>query len=144
MMLVDIGRNLVLRRGVGPVFCAAVFLAGAGAAVLAQAPNPSSAANPYFGSVTAQPLSNEPLKLSLDDAVRRGFENNLGLKWLRTAKRRSTGKETKRCRSFCPLLRLRAAPASSSTILRRRALGRACSPSSARCFPAGSCRRGFR
>ena len=52
--------------------------------------NPSSAANPYFGSVTAQPIrdgnrtddtpvNDQPLKLSLDDAIARGLKNNLGL-----------------------------------------------------------------
>ena len=43
-------------------------------------PNPTSAANPFFGSVTAQPRTDETLKLSLDDAVSRGLKNNLGLK----------------------------------------------------------------
>ena len=40
----------------------------------AQAPNPTSATNPFFGSVTAQPATEETFKLSLDDAVRRGLE----------------------------------------------------------------------
>ena len=47
---------------------------------MGQAGNPTSAANPYFGSVTAQPRSDETLKLSLDDAISRGLKNNLGLK----------------------------------------------------------------
>jgi outer membrane protein TolC len=106
MMLVNIGRNLVLRRGVGPVFCAAVFLAGAGVAVLAQAPNPSSAANPYFGSVTTQPLSNEPLKLSLDDAVRHGFENNLGLKVAENGEKALHGERNEALQEFLPTITL--------------------------------------
>jgi hypothetical protein len=40
--------------------------------------NPTSAANPFYGSVTAQPVTSEPLKLSLDDAIQRGLKNNLG------------------------------------------------------------------
>ena len=44
-----------------------------------QAQNPTSAENPFWGSVTAQPVTAEPLKLSLDDAVQRGLKNNLGL-----------------------------------------------------------------
>src|ERR1035437_1614942 len=105
MMLVDIGRNLVPRRGLGPVFCVAVFLAGAGAAALAQA-HPSSAANPYFGSVTAQPLSNEPLKLSLDDAVRRGFENNLGLKVAENGEKALHGERNEALQEFLPTITL--------------------------------------
>jgi outer membrane protein TolC len=42
--------------------------------------NPSSANDPYYGSVTAEPATDATLKLSLDDAVRRGFQTNLGLK----------------------------------------------------------------
>ncbi len=49
-------------------------------ATWAQAQNPTSAANPFYGSVTAQPVTGEPLKLSLDDAIQRGLKNNLGLK----------------------------------------------------------------
>ncbi len=61
------------------VFVCAVF-PWAGAVLFAQGQNPSSAANPYFGSVTAHPATDDVLKLSLDDAVHRGLENNLGLK----------------------------------------------------------------
>ncbi len=57
----------------GSLWCGRVLLC-------AQAPNPTSATNPFFGSVTVRPTSDETLKLSLDDAVRRGLENNLGLK----------------------------------------------------------------
>jgi len=58
----------------------APFLAALAGAPLAQGQNPSSAQNPYWGSVTAQPVSDAPLNLSLDDAVHRGLTNNLGLK----------------------------------------------------------------
>jgi len=52
----------------------------ASAAVGALAQNPTSAANPFWGSVTAQPVTGETVKLSLDDAIQRGLKNNLGLK----------------------------------------------------------------
>jgi outer membrane protein TolC len=42
--------------------------------------NASSATNPYWGSVTAEPVTGETVKLSLDDAVQRGLKNNLGLR----------------------------------------------------------------
>jgi outer membrane protein TolC len=51
-----------------------------GVSARARAQNPSSAENPFWGSVTAQPVTGEPLKLSLDDAIQRGLKNNLGLK----------------------------------------------------------------
>jgi len=75
MMAVIDMKHFVLRRRAGLAICAAVILACAGAR--SQAPNPSSASNPFFGSVTAQPRSDETLKLSLDDAVQRGLQNNL-------------------------------------------------------------------
>jgi len=56
------------------------FLVLAGCvALVARAQNPSSAENPFWGSVTAQPVTGEPLKLSLDDAIQRGLKYNLGL-----------------------------------------------------------------
>jgi outer membrane protein TolC len=48
-------------------------------AAVARAQNPTSAENPFWGSVTAQPVSADPLQLSLDDAIQRGLKNNLGL-----------------------------------------------------------------
>ncbi len=51
-----------------------VCAAAVGLAVTARAQdqNPSSTTNPFYGSVTAHGVSDEPLKLSLDDAIRRG------------------------------------------------------------------------
>ncbi len=63
-----------------PVFVSIVIFAATAARLSAQAPNPTSAANPFFGSVTARPATDEALKLSLDDAIALGLKNNLGLK----------------------------------------------------------------
>lgn len=90
----------------GLVFCAAVFLAGAGVVAGAQAPNPTSAANPYFGSVTAQPLNNETLKLSLDDAVGRGLKNNLGLKEAENGEKALHGERNEALQEFLPTITL--------------------------------------
>jgi outer membrane protein TolC len=68
--------HFVPRSTVGLV---AVFVAVA-LCMQAGAQNPTSAENPFWGSVTAQPVTGEPLKLSLDDAIQRGLKNNLGLK----------------------------------------------------------------
>ena len=68
----------MLPRGASTIVCAAALIFSTG--VWGQAGNPTSATNPFFGSVTAQPRIDETLKLSLDDAVSRGLKNNLGLK----------------------------------------------------------------
>ena len=52
-MIVNRGRHVVFRLGVWPVACAVVGLACAGAAACAQTSNPTSANNPFFGSVTS-------------------------------------------------------------------------------------------
>jgi outer membrane protein TolC len=84
-----------------------LVLAGISAArAMAQAPNPSSAANPYWGSVTAEPLSDTPLKLSLDDAVRRGLATNLGLKEAENSEKALYGERHQVSHSFCPTLTL--------------------------------------
>jgi outer membrane protein TolC len=76
---------------------------GAGAA-LAQGQNPTSAANPFWGSVTAQPPTNEPLKLSLDDAVQRGLKNNLGLKEAESGEKVLHGEKNEALQEFLPTI----------------------------------------
>ncbi|HTW49635.1 MAG TPA: TolC family protein, partial [Acidobacteriaceae bacterium] len=68
---------MILRtlRSIVPVLCALA----AGAAALAQSNPDNSAVNPYVGSVQAVPLSQTPLQLSLDDAIKLGIDNNLAL-----------------------------------------------------------------
>jgi outer membrane protein TolC len=89
-----------------PVFVAMLALAGAGAAAPGQAPNPSSAANPYFGSVTAQPANEETLQLSLDEAVRRSLENNLGLKQAENGEKALQGQGNEALQEFLPTITL--------------------------------------
>jgi outer membrane protein TolC len=83
-----------------------VALVCAGASVQAQAPNPTSATNPFFGSVTAHPASDETLKLSLDDAVRRGLENNLGLKKAENGEKALQGQKNEALQNFLPTITL--------------------------------------
>ena len=40
--------------------------------------NPSSAQNPFYGSVTVTPVTDEPLRLSLDNAIQMGLEEQPG------------------------------------------------------------------
>lgn len=66
--------------------------------------NPSSAQNPYFGSVTAGAATSETLKLSLDDAVRRGFETNLGLKQAEASEKAARGQRDEAVQLFLPYI----------------------------------------
>lgn len=79
-------------------FCAAPL-------ALAQA-NPSSAANPFYGSVTMQPVSEQELKLSLDDAVQRGLNTNLGLKQAEYAELNIKGEYNQALQEFLPTITL--------------------------------------
>ena len=81
---------------------------------MAQAPNPSSATNPYFGSVTVRTTSDETLKLSLDDAVRRGLENNLGLKEAENVEEVIKGEKNEALQEFRPPSLSAAIPASTN------------------------------
>jgi len=70
----------------------------------ARAQNPTSATNPYWGSVTAQPVTDAPLKLSLDDAVRRGLNNNLGLKEAEEGEQTLDGEKNEALQEFLPTI----------------------------------------
>lgn len=87
------------------LFCAALLLGGTGA--WAQTGNPTSSANPFYGSVTAQPLSDETLKLSLDDAVSRGLRNNLGLKEVENDERTVHAEKSEALQEFLPTITLK-------------------------------------
>ena len=99
--------QLVFRQSGAPVLCAALGIAG-GILPLeaqnAQTTNPSSAANPFFGSVTAQPRTDDTIKLSLDDAVRRGFENNLGLRETENDETTVQGQKNEALQDFLPTI----------------------------------------
>jgi outer membrane protein TolC len=105
MMLVNFAEQIGLRRAVVPGLLA--LLAFAPAAAFAQSSNPTSASNPYFGSVTAQPASDETLKLSLDDAVQRGLKNNLGLKEAENAEKDMHGQKNEALQQFLPTITLK-------------------------------------
>ncbi len=93
--------------GLGRVgaFLAAVLLTGAMAQAQVQG-NASSSANPFYGSVTAHTISDEPLKLSLDDAIRRGFENNLGLREAESGEKLYQGEKNQALQEFLPTINL--------------------------------------
>ena len=100
----------VFRRAGLPVLGAILAFGGAGAVVRAQtaelpsnpSPNPSSLSNPYYGSVTLHPATDGVLKLSLDDAVQRGFESNLGLKESEQSEKKFKAQVTEAVQYFLP------------------------------------------
>lgn len=81
-------------------------LAVSGTAARAQFQNPTSSANPFWGSVTAQPLSDSTIQLSLDEAIRRGLENNLGLKEAENNERSIHGEKNLALQEFLPTITL--------------------------------------
>jgi outer membrane protein TolC len=79
-----------------------VVLDCGGFAARAQSGNASSATNPYWGSVTAQPVTGDTLKLSLDDAVKRGLQNNLGLREAQDNQKTLHGERNQALQEFLP------------------------------------------
>jgi outer membrane protein TolC len=87
--------------------CCALFCATCGISVVqGQSANPSSAANPYFGSVTLKPATDQVIQLSLDDAIRRGLETNLGLKEAENQERAIHAEQLQALQEFLPTIRL--------------------------------------
>ena len=101
------------RNPVGP--SAAVLALVAALAIIPAAPlhaqgqNPSSATNPYYGSITVQPVTSDPLRLSLDEAVAMGLKNNLGLKEAENNEKQLRGEKNEALQEFLPTLMLSGA-----------------------------------
>ncbi len=67
-------------------------------------PNPSSLSNPYYGSVTLKPATDEIVRLSLDEAVQRGLSTNLGLKESEENEKTLHGQVTGALQYFLPTI----------------------------------------
>jgi len=109
-MAVSEMHHFFLRRGAAPVFFAFLaampVLSGAGPAANAQAANPSSISDPFYGSVTAKPVSDEAIKLSLDGAIQLGLDNNLGLEEARNDEKALQGEKNEALQQFLPTITL--------------------------------------
>jgi len=101
-MLVMRASHLYLRLRVMPVLLTALVLGAAG--LRAQQANPSSATNPYYGSVTVHAVTEDTLKLSLDEAVAMGLKNNLGLKETESEEAIFHGEKKVAIQEFLPTL----------------------------------------
>ena len=95
-----------LRRTIAPVVFAALACASA---LRAQAPNPTSATNAFYGSVTAHPATSDTLKLSLDEAIAMGLKNNLGLKEAESGEKIFQGEKNVALQEFLPTIVLSGA-----------------------------------
>lgn len=93
--------HISFRSRLGATLCLAMA-AGAGSIALAQ--NPTSAQNPFYGSVTAAPATGDVLKLSLDEAVSRGLKNNLGLKESESQQKYLHGQKNEAEQYFLPTI----------------------------------------
>jgi outer membrane protein TolC len=85
---------------------AVMALAAMAAPVSAQAPNPTSVANAFFGSVTARAVTDETLRLSLDDAIQLGLKNNLGLREAEESEKSLRGQKNEALQNFLPTITL--------------------------------------
>jgi outer membrane protein TolC len=103
---VKVSRALHLSARRAPLFAlgALAALVCGPFAIRAQLGNASSATNPYWGSVTAQPVTGETLKLSLDDAVQRGLKNNLGLREAEDNEKALHGEQNQALQEFLPTI----------------------------------------
>lgn len=99
----DVGRRsqIVFRFAVPGLF----LLCGVGICTT-HAQDPSSAVNPFWGSVTARPASDQTLHLSLDDAIRRGLETNLGLREAEAQEVAIQGERDQALQQFLPTITL--------------------------------------
>ena len=98
-------RTAVWSASAGAI-CALLVAASGVVTLAAQTPNPTSKANPYYGSVTLKPATDEVLHLSLDDAIQRGFQNNLGLKEAENAERAVHAQRMQALQEFLPTITL--------------------------------------
>jgi len=108
-MPVNVARSFISRRSANPAFLSllAAALLCACAPAHAQSQNPTSASNPFYGSVTAHPATDDTLKLSLDDAVALGLKNNLGLKEAENGEKTYQAEKNEALQEFLPTVTLK-------------------------------------
>jgi len=70
----------------------------------AQGSNPTSATNAFYGSITSRLVTDDTLKLSLDEAIALGFKNNLGLEEAENNEKTLKGEKYEALQEFLPTL----------------------------------------
>lgn len=99
-------RQSLVRSALAPTILAVLALAAAPPPLRAQAPNPTSVLNPFYGSVTAHPATDDVLKLSLDEAIALGLKNNLGLREAESGEKTIQGEKNQALQNFLPTIML--------------------------------------
>lgn len=132
----------MFRRAGAALGCALFPLAGA-AHLGAQTQNPSSATNPYFGSVTVERATDEMLKLSLDQAIRRGLETNLGLKEAENNEKALHGEYDEAVQEFLPTIKVSGGTGVFQHNLAALGFGPSTLKKFSAAFPAGQAPAGF-
>ncbi|MFZ1084870.1 MAG: TolC family protein [Terracidiphilus sp.] len=139
--------RLSVRRTTAPGLLASLALAGFLAGIFAeghaQVPNPSSAANPFYGSVTAHPATDEVLRLSLDDAIASGLKNNLGLKEAENGEKTLQGQKNEALQNFLPTVTLQGDLGVHQQNLAALGFGPDTIKMFSKLFPGGSMPAGF-
>jgi outer membrane protein TolC len=106
MMIVSRTHNFAARPAILSL-CVALGCAIAGGTLsCAQSVNPTSGTNPYYGSVTLAAATGQPIQLSLDDAISRGLQNNLGLRQAENYERAIHGERNQALQAFLPTITL--------------------------------------
>jgi outer membrane protein TolC len=103
---VNRAQHPLVQSGLLQAVVALVAMAAAATGLHAQAANPSSATNPFFGSITVRPVADETLKLSLDEAIAMGLKNNLGLKESENSELDIKGQKNQALQEFLPTITL--------------------------------------
>ena len=136
-MIVNRTSISVLRRLESPAFFTILALAGAATVVHAQTANPTSATNAFYGSLTAHPASDETLKLTLDDAIRLGLQNNLGLKEAESGEKSIQGQKKEALQEFLPTVTFTGATGFYQHDLAAQGFGPSVIAKFAQAFPGG-------
>ncbi len=136
-MLVSRSPHLPARRVVC-FLCVALVCATWGALSRAQSSNPSSASNAFYGSVTLAPATDQPIQLSLDDAISRGLQNNLGLKQAENYERAVHGEQNQALQEFLPTITLTGDTGFYQHNLAAQGFGPSVLSQFAKLFPSGS------
>src|SRR5205809_854857 len=104
-MQVSVRKPSIAFRAIAPVIIAVLAAACLPvSAQIADRGNQTSASNPFYGSITLAPAIDQPIQLSLDDAIRRGLETNLGLKQAEYAEKAIHAQQLQALQQFLPTI----------------------------------------
>jgi outer membrane protein TolC len=137
MMAVNRAHQSISRPSTAPALVAILALSVLGSQAGAQAPNPSSVSNPFYGSITLRPATEDTLKLSLDDAISLGLKSNLGLKEAEAGEKQFQGEKNIALQQFLPTITLTGDTGAHQVSLAAFGFGPKALSEFAKLFPGG-------